>query len=281
MMPHFLPLLANVLSYGRHKFSNCNTMSISTFRRLCSIFPISLVSTSLIRTYLQSCQAIRTFSSSKSSFPVDGSVDGTNDDRSDSSDDVSMQESGNTPVDGSRLNRVSKNELTTSHDDEQRKDIKGDVYQNVLSDLAQLGKVRRESLEVMEKAPEWQDYESHVNFELNMLRMRYVSTENEPMTPARRAQMQAHLKAKQQEIMELHAEEAAKSFVESLSSNEMKLLRQMISRLDPEIKLGVEALGPSGDAHVIQSQLQVSSEKVKNALWEVSSALSNSSNKSK
>ena len=74
------------------------------------------------------------------------------------------------------------------------------------------GALHDATLRTIEDAEEWQDYDAHVSFELAALRHRYVSTDT-PMTPARRAQMQAHLRQKQREVMETHASRVATQFL--------------------------------------------------------------------
>jgi len=132
--------------------------------------------------------------------------------------------------------------------------------------------VHKETLSLMEGAPEWQNYESQANYELNMLRMRYASTPDTSMTPARRAQMQAHLRATQGKIMEEHATEAAKKFVESLAPREVALLRGMIGRLDAP-GVGAPLAAQAGEKAESYEGFRVSAENLKEALWEVSTAL--------
>lgn len=143
---------------------------------------------------------------------------------------------------------------------------------HLISDLQQSGKVHKETLALMEGSKEWQDYESNVNFEMNILRLRYAATPDAPVTPARRAQMQAHLRAVQAKVMEEHATEAAQRFVESLSSKEVGELRDMVGRLDvPGVGAAMaEAIKAKGEGY---QSFQLSAEALKDTLWEVSSAL--------
>lgn len=132
--------------------------------------------------------------------------------------------------------------------------------------------MHKETLALMEGSKEWQDYESNVNFEMNILRLRYAATPDAPVTPARRAQMQAHLRAVQAKVMEEHATEAAQRFVESLSSKEVGELRDMVGRLDvPGVGAAMaEAIKAKGEGY---QSFQLSAEALKDTLWEVSSAL--------
>ena len=135
------------------------------------------------------------------------------------------------------------------------------------------GRIHKETLGLMEGSPEWQGYESQVNFDLNMLRLRYAATPDAPMTPARRAQLAAHLRAAQAKVMEEHATAAARKFVESLSPKEVDVLRDMVGRLDTP---GVGAPLAAQEAAKRDSgyeSFKVSAEKLKDALWDLSSAL--------
>ncbi len=136
--------------------------------------------------------------------------------------------------------------------------------------------MHRETLAAVEATREWADYEGHVNFELNMLRLRYASTPNAPMTPARRAQMQAHARAKQSAVMEEHAGEAARKFVESLAPGEITALRDLVARLDPPGVGALVARGTDGDFFAggdDEPSPAVSAEALKDALEQVGSAL--------
>jgi len=124
----------------------------------------------------------------------------------------------------------------------------------------------------MEGSKEWQDYESNVNFELNILRLRYAATPEAPMTPARRAQMQAHLRATQEKVMEEHAVEVARKFVESLSPKEVAELRDMVGRLDVP-GVGVPLAEAIEEKENSSESLRVSAETLKETLWELSSTL--------
>jgi hypothetical protein len=139
----------------------------------------------------------------------------------------------------------------------------------LLADLARAGKVASETLKVVEQSGAWRDYESHVNFELNMLRLRYSSTPDVPNSTARRTQLGAHVRAKQAEVMAEHATAAAREFVESLSAREVAELRALVSRLD----------APGSGAGVAPGELEaertvaVTAEELRDALWSVSTEL--------
>jgi AMMECR1 domain-containing protein len=140
----------------------------------------------------------------------------------------------------------------------------------VLSDLAQRGRVHAATLALVERTPEWRNYESEVNFELNVLRMRYASTPGSPMTPMRRAQMQAHLRAAQRKVMEEHADRAAKAFVGALAPGDAAALRGVVGRLDTP-GLGRRALeGAAGAAGEDAESLRVAAEELRDSLWELS-----------
>ena len=130
----------------------------------------------------------------------------------------------------------------------------------------------------MESSKEWKDYESNVNFEMNVLRLRYAATPEAPMTPARRAQMQAHLRAIQKKVMEEHAVEAAKKFLDSLSPREVTELRDMVGRLDaPGVGSPMaEATEAKEDSY---ASLRVSAETLKDSLWELSTVLASEKKK--
>ena len=139
----------------------------------------------------------------------------------------------------------------------------------LLADLARAGKVASETLKVVEQSGAWRDYESHVNFEVNMLRLRYSSTPDVPNSTARRTQLGAHVRAKQAEVMAEHATAAAREFVESLSAREVAELRALVSRLD----------APGSGASVAPGELEaeravaVTAEELRDALWSVSTEL--------
>ena len=92
----------------------------------------------------------------------------------------------------------------SSYDEESR--ATAAIMQRVVSDLETRAAVHQETMRVIESSREWRDYDSHVAFELLMLKHRYQASPDLAMTAERRAQMQAHLRAKQQQVMELHAE---------------------------------------------------------------------------
>lgn len=111
----------------------------------------------------------------------------------------------------------------------------------VCTDLVKGSEVRDEVLHVVGESAEYADYEKEVDFEMNLLRLRYHNNDA-PMTPARRSQMQAHLHQVQQALMKEHAEAAADSFVESLSKDEVDQLSKMFDTLESK---GVPLQPPS------------------------------------
>ena len=112
-------------------------------------------------------------------------------------------------------------------------ELKRSVLQ-VIRDLEDRHAVHTATMQTMERSREWKDYDAHVHFELQLLRLRYSSGETsaEAMTSQRRAQMAAHLRAKQLEVMNEHATEAANQFVKNLSEKEKEELRATLSRVD-------------------------------------------------
>jgi hypothetical protein len=100
----------------------------------------------------------------------------------------------------------------------------------VIRDLEQRNAVHAASMAAVERSREWRDYDAHAHLELGLLRLRY--SEGEAMTAQRRAQMQAHLRAKQLEVMEEHASQAAEAFVRDLSPSEADELRATMLRID-------------------------------------------------
>lgn len=121
------------------------------------------------------------------------------------------------------------------------------------------------TMQAMERSKEWRDYDGHVNFELNLLRARYAAA-GEPMTSQRRSQMAAHLKAKQMEVMEEHAEAAAEQFVSSLTQSELEEMRTRLRRLDASVPL--DSVNPS------KSKGSIYDDEFKSALEHLSSVLS-------
>jgi hypothetical protein len=89
-------------------------------------------------------------------------------------------------------------------------------------------------MEIMEKSPEWQDYDAHVNYELIMVRDRYAAAK-EPLNGARRAQLTAHLRATQEEVMEAHADAAVEQLLATLSPTEIDQLRTKLRHIDASI----------------------------------------------
>jgi len=143
----------------------------------------------------------------------------------------------------------------------------------VLDDLRRAGRVHAATLALMEGASEWRDYEAEVHFELTALRARYAPAPDAPATPARRAQMQAHLRAAQARVMDAHATRAARAFVAGLSAAQARALRAEVGRLDAP---GVGA--PLADAAAAaeagsHAALRVSAEERKDALWQLSTSL--------
>jgi hypothetical protein len=148
----------------------------------------------------------------------------------------------------------------------------------VLADLAAAGRVARETLAVVEASGEWRDYEAHVNFELNHLRVRYAATPDAPATAARRAQLAAHVRAKQAAVMEEHADEAARAFVESLTPREVADLRARVARLDaPGSGAGARAAADARNEK--RAGVAVSAEQLRDALWAVSTELAKATRK--
>ena len=113
----------------------------------------------------------------------------------------------------------------------------------VIRDLEERNAVHAASMAAVERSREWRDYDAHAHLELGLLRLRY--TEGEPMTAQRRAQMQAHLRAKQIEVMEEHATQAAEAFVRALSPSEADELRASMLRIDAPA-IGVSSGGGGG-----------------------------------
>ena len=101
----------------------------------------------------------------------------------------------------------------------------------VTADLEDGREVRNEMLKLVEESPEYANYEKDVDFEISMLKRRYLLS-GEAMTPSRRSQMQAHMHQVQLALMKQHAEKAADNFLESLSKDEKALLQSMFLRLE-------------------------------------------------
>eukprot|EP01138_Halocafeteria_seosinensis_P013194 gb/GECG01013476.1/.p1 GENE.gb/GECG01013476.1/~~gb/GECG01013476.1/.p1 ORF type:complete len:362 (+),score=67.50 gb/GECG01013476.1/:1-1086(+) len=100
-----------------------------------------------------------------------------------------------------------------------------------LDEVEQRGELRDEMIQAIGETPEWKAYDQEVDFETNVVKNRYYAAE-EKMTPARRAQMSAHVKQVHEAVMEKHANEIAENFVESLSSKEKDKLRDQFNRID-------------------------------------------------
>lgn len=97
-------------------------------------------------------------------------------------------------------------------------------------DLEAGREIREEVLSIVESSPEYKAYEKDVDFELSVVRRRYAM--GGPVTPARRAQAQAHVAQVQAGIMEEHATKAADAFTQSLSKAEADALIRMFTRLE-------------------------------------------------
>ena len=134
------------------------------------------------------------------------------------------------------------------------------------------GELHDATLRTIEDAEEWQDYDAHVSFELAALRHRYISTDA-PMTPARRSQMQAHLRQKQLQIMGTHASRVAEQFLSALTTSEKEELRRRFLRLD--------AIGTPLAVTPVKTGAEVSPEQMKQALWEVSETLADAERRGK
>jgi len=111
----------------------------------------------------------------------------------------------------------------------------------VLEDLEKGAAIHTETMKVIEGSQEWKDYDSHISFEMLMLKHRYQTSSDYAMTTARRAQLQAHLRAKQQAVMEQHAEMAARAFLESMTSGERTALKGRLLRIDAPTGKNAEA----------------------------------------
>lgn len=107
----------------------------------------------------------------------------------------------------------------------------GSTLTATLQELENGREVRDEFLRMIEKTKEYNAYEHDVDFEMSMVRRRYVASK-EPMTPARRSQMQAHLGKVHQALLEEHAEKAADVFVNSLAEMELDQLRALFEGMD-------------------------------------------------
>lgn len=144
------------------------------------------------------------------------------------------------------------------------------------------------TMQAMERTSEWKDYESHVTFELNLIRARYAAAD-EPMTPARRAQLDAHLRAKQTEIMNDHAEAAAERFISALTPREVDELRSKLRGIDvsaaslPGYVDQGQGGGIAGGAGGAKAKAggSIFDGDLRDALWQVSSLLSAAERNSK
>ena len=105
---------------------------------------------------------------------------------------------------------------------------------SVIRDLESRNAVHAATMQAMERTREWRDYDAHAHFELSLLRLRYAGAgdKGEAMPAQRRAQMQAHLRAKQLEVMEEHAAQAAAGFLRALTPDEALELRAKLRRVD-------------------------------------------------
>lgn len=120
--------------------------------------------------------------------------------------------------------------LSVSEDDVQ--EYSNEMTAKVLADLTSQASLHRETMAIIESSQQWKDYDSHVSFELLMLKNRYASSPDIAMTAERRAQMQAHLRAKQAQIMEMHADKAAEAYLLSLTSDEKEALARKLLRVE-------------------------------------------------
>jgi len=155
-------------------------------------------------------------------------------------------------------------------------ELKRSVLQ-VIRDLEDRHAVHTATMQIMERSREWKDYDAHVHFELQLLRLRYSSGETsaEAMTSQRRAQMAAHLRAKQLEVMNEHATDAANQFVKNLSEKEKDELRTTLSRVDASTTGLAAGAGPKTPGG------SVFDDELRNALNELSvllPALTNNTN---
>lgn len=171
--------------------------------------------------------------------------------------------------------QLAHSDARSDDNDEDDNENTAIALQRVLQDLERRGELHNETMKLIEAVPEWRNYDSHVSFELTLLRHRYQSGDV-PMTSQRRNQMQAHLRKAQQEIMELHAEQAAAAFVESLTPSEAEELRKRLLRIDPG---GLELVEASEETKAAREEVGalpdggVDFDKMKSALWEVSKAI--------
>jgi hypothetical protein len=150
----------------------------------------------------------------------------------------------------------------------------------VVADLQRSGQVAKETSAAIEATEEWRDYDAEITFELLMLRHRYQS-EATPMTPARRAQMQAHMRAKQAQIMEQHAERVAKTFVEGLTAADRAQMASSLLRIDAAGMAAAAAAagrakpGADSGAGAPPSGVgaTVGDQQLKDALWELTKSM--------
>jgi hypothetical protein len=113
----------------------------------------------------------------------------------------------------------------------------GAILERVLGELQRQGQLHRATMQAIEDTDEWKDYDAHVSFELAYIRHRYQAggeKDGAPhaMTTQRRNQMQAHLRQKQREVMDMHADKAAEAFVQTLTPSELQALRERLLRVD-------------------------------------------------
>jgi hypothetical protein len=161
--------------------------------------------------------------------------------------------------------------LTATDVDEAKteKEYNAGMLAKVLSDLETKAAVHQETMKIIESSQVWQDYDSHVAFEMFMLKHRYSSTPDVALNTARRAQMQAHLREKQRQIMELHAEKAAEAYLESLTTEERAALMNRLMRI--EAPPTAESMGAAlGSASAREAVPQVSDEELRAALEQLS-----------
>lgn len=159
--------------------------------------------------------------------------------------------------------------VTDADGEKTEKEYNAGMLAKVLSDLETKAAVHQETMKIIESSQEWQDYDSHVAFEMFMLKHRYSSTPDVALNTARRAQMQAHLREKQRQIMEMHAEKAAEAYLESLTTEERAALMNRLMRIEapPTAESMGGALGSAGAQEAVP---QVSDEELRAALEQLS-----------
>ena len=148
-----------------------------------------------------------------------------------------------------------------------------DMTQKVIRDLEHQGEIHDATMQIMEKSPEWQDYDAHVNYELNMIKARYMATK-EPLTGARRAQLNAHLRATQQEVMEAHADAAVEQLLASLSPEEIEQLRKKLRNIDASVPVTNEEYYSRKNENNENNNMSIFDKEFQSALQDLSTFLS-------